>query len=447
MQHDEVIWSVLGQHFCSFKLKSDVTQKQQSFCRNKYNATGLCNRQSCPLANSRYATVLERDGVCYLQLKTIERAHSPLNMWDQIKLSANYAQALQQIDSALEHWPEYLKHRCKQRLTKIHQYLIRMRKLRLEIRPKLVSVSRKVDRRETNRERKAERAARLTEAISAELVARLQAGTYDESGMYLPEEQYNQVLDMIATEDADAEDPDAEAQSGDEEGGEMESSGDEFEAAEDDEDDDEDEEFDMEDYVAPQPQYELEHEMEMENESQSLPQQSMHQTSSHRSAPAQPQQQSALRSKHAASSSAQHTSDSDSEMDSEMDDDDDEKLQLDDSEELDFDDESMSAEDDESDMSPPAPAPVASSFSKRAKTNSNKPQQQSVKPVSTQQRNQAPKQIASKSKSGSATKSAPKPAAAVSQIQSKIKSARNTKKRSAASMQLEYEDDAAQTAH
>lgn len=251
MQHDEVIWQVINQTFCSFKVKTTTT----TFCKHPQNVTGLCNRSSCPLANSRYATVMEHDGQCYLYTKTIERAHQPNRMWEKRKLPAKYSDALAIIDTQLAYWPNFLTHKCKQRLTKIHQYLIRMRKLQLTSKTKLVTVNRKVEKRETVREAKAEKAARITNAISAELIARLQAGTYEGSGMYVPAEVWDKALDKVGQGDEEGqmvgeeeeEEGKEAAEAAGEDGEEEEEGGayeDEVEFVEDFDEDEDMEEFD-----------------------------------------------------------------------------------------------------------------------------------------------------------------------------------------------------------
>lgn len=98
MQHDEIIWQVINNGFCSFKNK---VAKERTFCANPYNVTGLCLRSACPLSNSQYATIREEEGACYLFIKTIERAHSPKNLWEKIRLPASYTKSLEIVSQHL----------------------------------------------------------------------------------------------------------------------------------------------------------------------------------------------------------------------------------------------------------------------------------------------------------------------------------------------------------
>ena len=240
-----MIWQVINNQFCSFKTTiGGAKSEKRDFCRHPYSVTGLCNRSSCPLANSRYATVREENGKVSLYLKTVERAHSPKNLWERITLSRNYTKALAQLDEHLAYWPKNLIHRNKQRLTKIHQYLIRMRKLKLKElagkKAKMVGINRKIDQREERREKKALVAAKIENNIEKELLERLSRGVYGDLYNY-PEAPFVKALESASK--AEEEEKEEEMESEEEE--ELEEDG-RVEYVEDF--DDEEEEYDdMED--------------------------------------------------------------------------------------------------------------------------------------------------------------------------------------------------------
>ncbi|KAH7649401.1 hypothetical protein FG379_001028 [Cryptosporidium bovis] len=175
MNDPELIWNNVCNNFCSFKVKCEKT----TFCKNEYNVTGLCNRTSCPLSNLLYATVIEHGGECFLYMKTAERAHTPRYLWERVKLSNNFLTAISQINQNMKNvFAEQQILKCKHRLTRIRQSLIRARKTALTARHKLVPIKKKVERREASREIKALNAAKIECEVENELLLRLKEGTY-----------------------------------------------------------------------------------------------------------------------------------------------------------------------------------------------------------------------------------------------------------------------------
>ena len=122
----------------------------------------------------------------------------PSKLWERVKLSQSYAKALEQIDDKLIYWPKFLVHKCKQRLTRLTQVAIRMRRLAKEEErlgertvPKLAP---KIRRREETRERKAEAAAKVERAIERELIDRLRSGAYGDKPLNVEENIWKKVL-------------------------------------------------------------------------------------------------------------------------------------------------------------------------------------------------------------------------------------------------------------
>lgn len=69
-----------------------------------------------------------------------------------------------------------------------------MRRLHLKVKPKLVGIMKKIDRREKVREAKALKAANISSSIKEELLARLQQGTYGDIYNF-PQQEYEDVLE------------------------------------------------------------------------------------------------------------------------------------------------------------------------------------------------------------------------------------------------------------
>lgn len=177
MQQDDVVWQIINNQFCSFKIKTPSS----TFCRNEYNVTGLCNKQSCPLANSQYATVREFNGRLYLLKKVVERAHLPSKMWEKILLSQNVEEAKELIEKNLEYWSQFSIGKCQMRLERIVEVQKRMRKLENSPnQPILLPKKSKKVKRDRNRENRALEVSRLETVIEKELVDRLQQGVYGE---------------------------------------------------------------------------------------------------------------------------------------------------------------------------------------------------------------------------------------------------------------------------
>jgi protein MAK16 len=216
MSSDEIVWQVINQQFCSFKLK--LTTKDQNFCRNEHNLTGFCNRQSCPLANSRYATIRPdpETGALCLFIKSPERTHLPSKWWEKIRLPNNYEKALAQIDEKLMYWPKFYTHKCKQRLTRLTQVAIRQRRLAKEeerLGEKLVPrLAPKIRRREETRERKAESAAKVERAIERELIDRLRSGAYGDRPINVEEGVWKKVLRGLERAERGEEEADQEVE-------------------------------------------------------------------------------------------------------------------------------------------------------------------------------------------------------------------------------------------
>ncbi|KAF7699466.1 Protein mak16 [Cucumispora dikerogammari] len=197
---DEQIWSTIGNNkHCSFKIKlpicATVTNpaKPQNtlitaletpiishLCKNPYNVNGLCNKSSCPLANSKYATVRENSGLLYLYIKEPERILNPKLLYEEILLENDYNEGLEQIEKNLMYWPGDVVEKCKMKYTKLFKYLVRKSEAQdMNIIPnKMQRVNKRRRKIEKVAAKQALNIVSIQKPIELQLIERLKSGMY-----------------------------------------------------------------------------------------------------------------------------------------------------------------------------------------------------------------------------------------------------------------------------
>eukprot|EP01006_Ploeotia_vitrea_P059832 TRINITY_DN74859_c0_g1_i1.p1 TRINITY_DN74859_c0_g1~~TRINITY_DN74859_c0_g1_i1.p1 ORF type:complete len:313 (-),score=50.73 TRINITY_DN74859_c0_g1_i1:122-1060(-) len=233
MNNDDVIWNVL-RGTCGFRFKLPVEsgsktgrQGREAFCRHYHSVTQKCERGLCPLAQQRYATVVEKEGKILLCIKTAERVHMPAKWWEEIVLPIRYTDACDRIDEELEGFPPVFLRRCKARFLRLKSILKRTRRLAVKSKGVLVRIDKKHERVLKKREIKAHRAAKVEQHIMQDLLSNLKEGVYDE---LLSDKFTDEQFEALAQQQLDEEEQAAaeeEAEADEEE--EVEDSEDELE--------------------------------------------------------------------------------------------------------------------------------------------------------------------------------------------------------------------------
>ena len=142
-------------------------------------------------------------------MKTAERAHTPKDLWESVKLDPSYNKALEQIDTELQYWPKFLVHKCKQRFTRLRQILIKRRKIKLEGSAEYRVVSHKAERREGTRYEKISKSAMFENEVKNGLLQNLKNDKY--KGIYnIDKNEFDKILEKEGEQEQLNEDFDEE---------------------------------------------------------------------------------------------------------------------------------------------------------------------------------------------------------------------------------------------
>ena len=181
MTTDDNLWSIIGdEKNCRFKFKT----KNKNFCTNKLNPSGVCEKTSCPLVNSKHASVFKKGKRLFLATKELEGKHRLVRNLNQdfvkweIPLD-NEQTALKFIKEKLEDFDTLAATACVNKFKLLKNYLFRKQNKQKETKVFYLSIKKKQEKKLKKYENKALRNAFLEKNTKRALLERLEQGLYE----------------------------------------------------------------------------------------------------------------------------------------------------------------------------------------------------------------------------------------------------------------------------
>lgn len=115
MQVKRIIWNILKNNGCYFRR----TILKNAHCTNIMNITSQCNLTFCPLINKKYAIVGLHKACLFLYTKLDTNHVNSTSHWKKLKLSTDFKECCEKLDSYLGQWPKFFLFLNKLRIYKI----------------------------------------------------------------------------------------------------------------------------------------------------------------------------------------------------------------------------------------------------------------------------------------------------------------------------------------
>eukprot|EP00477_Mikrocytos_mackini_P002312 GAHX01002558.1.p1 GENE.GAHX01002558.1~~GAHX01002558.1.p1 ORF type:complete len:242 (-),score=69.52 GAHX01002558.1:35-718(-) len=190
MTNQSILWSIIGASETCKYLRKTADNK---FCTNKYNLTGLCREDFCPLVRKTNTTITKKNKKVYLSIKTPQTSlFNKVDEYVHTELPTDKEEAIRYLKEHLTSEKAEVVSKCITKYILFTDYYKNKEKTKKEKERNAnlftTIYKKKLERKIIRREQRALRNAKLEKTVKDELLERLTNNVYE--GIYSFEKEF-----------------------------------------------------------------------------------------------------------------------------------------------------------------------------------------------------------------------------------------------------------------